>query len=109
MMAESRFGFGFSSNFLRLGVSFEPLLLSPSIMPKFPEATVEPSIERLSLGKRHFRMAGLSRSTKYEFQEFSFSASLHREIIIPVSLVSLSGCHDGKHTIAKAHYGSKPK
>ena len=78
-------------------------------MPKFPEATVEPSIERLSLGKRHFRMAGLSPSTKYEFQEFSFSASLHREIIIPVSLVSLSGCNDGKHTIAKAHYGSKPK
>ena len=80
-----------------------------SIMPKFPEATVEPSIERRSPGKRHFRMAGLSRSTKYKFQEFSFSASFHQEIIIPVSLVSLSGCHDGKHTIAKAHYGSKPK
>ena len=73
-----------------------------SIMPKFPEATVEPSIERLSPGKRHFRMAGLSRSTKYKFQEFSFLASLHREIIIPVSLVILSGCHDGKHRNRKS-------
>ena len=68
-----------------------------SIVPKFPEGTVEPSIERLSRGKRHFQMAGLSRSTKYKFQEFSFSASFHRKIIIPVSLVSLSGCHNGKH------------